>query len=373
MKKGAFDLEDLAEQLRQLQKLGGMSGMMGMLPGMGKIKKQLDGADLDNGVLKRQMAIISSMTPYEKRNPKVMNASRKKRVAAGSGTKVEEINRLLKMHLQMADMMKQMGQRQGHVRQDVRRQGRARCGRARKDAGRTGNDGSQCDLPPELHDMMAGGALPEMPKPPPALPGLGGASGLAACPALAACRASAAAIPRFPGIAGKEAMTCRSNSKPSDCASGNGAKMMSIRSLTSIAIRNRRRSMAAACHARDVWRRVATHHRPFPASRLRPLALEDKATREFAAMPACGFPMAGTMSRSAMASRRNSAAWASPTEAARRVRDHGFRELGLARLVSYINPINATSIRVAEKLGAAPDGEFIMHGKPHMIYRHIST
>ena len=113
MKKGSFDLEDLAEQLRQLQKLGGMSGMMGLLPGMGKIKKQLDGVDLDNGVLKRQMAIISSMTASEKRNPKVMNASRKKRVAAGSGTKVEEINRLLKMHLQMADMMKQMGRGKG--------------------------------------------------------------------------------------------------------------------------------------------------------------------------------------------------------------------------------------------------------------------
>src|SRR5437868_6374366 len=113
MKKGAFDLEDLAEQLNQLQKLGGMSGMMGLLPGMGKIKKQLEGVDLDNSVLKRQMAIIGSMTKFEKRNPKVMNASRKKRVASGSGTKVEEINRLLKMHLQMADMMKKMGQGKG--------------------------------------------------------------------------------------------------------------------------------------------------------------------------------------------------------------------------------------------------------------------
>ncbi len=115
---------------KQLQKMGGMAGMMNMLPGMGKIKKQLDGADLDNGVLKRQMAIISSMTPYEKRNPKVMNASRKKRVAAGSGTKVEEINRLLKMHLQMADHDEADGPGQGHARQAVGRQGCARCGRA---------------------------------------------------------------------------------------------------------------------------------------------------------------------------------------------------------------------------------------------------
>ena len=113
MKKGAFDLDDLADQLKQLQKLGGMGGVMNMLPGMGKIKKQMEGLDLDNKVLKRQMAIIGSMTPYERRNPKVMDAKRKKRVAAGSGTKVEEINRLLKMHLQMAGMMKQMGQGKG--------------------------------------------------------------------------------------------------------------------------------------------------------------------------------------------------------------------------------------------------------------------
>ncbi len=113
MRKGAFDLEDLAAQLQQLKSLGGMGGMMNMLPGMGKIKKQLAGVDLDNGVLKRQMAIISSMTVQEKRNPKIMNANRKKRVAKGSGTKVEEINRLLKMHLQMADVMKQMGQGKG--------------------------------------------------------------------------------------------------------------------------------------------------------------------------------------------------------------------------------------------------------------------
>jgi len=64
MKKGAFDLDDLADQLKQLQKMGGMAGMMNMLPGMGKIKKQMDGANLDNGILKRQVSIISSMTPY---------------------------------------------------------------------------------------------------------------------------------------------------------------------------------------------------------------------------------------------------------------------------------------------------------------------
>jgi signal recognition particle subunit SRP54 len=113
MKKGQFDLDDLADQLRQMQKLGGMSSILGMLPGIGKFKKQLEGADLDNKVVKRQLAIISSLTAFERRNPKVMNASRKRRVAKGSGTKVEEINRLLKMHLQMSDMMKKMNRNPG--------------------------------------------------------------------------------------------------------------------------------------------------------------------------------------------------------------------------------------------------------------------
>ena len=88
MRKGEFDLEDLADQLKQMQKLGGMGGMMGMLPGIGKIKKQMEGANLDDKVLKRQLAIISSMTPKERRNPKILDGKRKKRIAAGSGTKV---------------------------------------------------------------------------------------------------------------------------------------------------------------------------------------------------------------------------------------------------------------------------------------------
>jgi len=111
MKKGQFDLDDLAEQLQQMSKMGGMAGVLGMLPGMGKMKKQLDGAQLDDSIFKRQGAIISSMTKVERRNPKLLNASRKKRVAAGSGTSVQDINRLLKMHRQMADMMKQMGKK----------------------------------------------------------------------------------------------------------------------------------------------------------------------------------------------------------------------------------------------------------------------
>ena len=113
VKKGAFDLEDLAEQLTQMQKLGGMGGVLSMLPGIGKIKKQLDPANLDDSILKRQQAIIGSMTRAERKNPKLLNASRKKRVAAGSGTSVQDINRLVKMHRQMADMMKAMGKKRG--------------------------------------------------------------------------------------------------------------------------------------------------------------------------------------------------------------------------------------------------------------------
>jgi len=109
MRKGAFDLADLREQLGQMQSMGGMTGLMAMLPGIAKMKNQLAERNLDEKVLKRQMAIIDSMTPQERKNPDVLKASRKRRIAAGSGTKPEDINRLLKMHRTMADVMKAMG------------------------------------------------------------------------------------------------------------------------------------------------------------------------------------------------------------------------------------------------------------------------
>ena len=108
MQKGGFDLDDLAGQLKQIRKMGGMGGIMGMLPGISKVKKQLGEAKIDESMLKRQEAIISSMTKTEKRNPKVLDASRRRRIAAGSGTSVPEINRLLKQYQDMADMMKRM-------------------------------------------------------------------------------------------------------------------------------------------------------------------------------------------------------------------------------------------------------------------------
>src|SRR5215203_213825 len=108
MRKGQFDLNDLREQLTGMQQMGGMAGLMGMLPGVAKMKNQLAAANLDERVLKRQMAIIDSMTAKERKSPDVLKASRKKRIAAGSGTKVEDVNRMLKMHRSMADVMKAM-------------------------------------------------------------------------------------------------------------------------------------------------------------------------------------------------------------------------------------------------------------------------
>jgi signal recognition particle subunit SRP54 len=113
LKKGEFDLEDLAEQLRQMQKIGGMSGILGMMPGVGKMKKQLAAAGLDDSLVGRQLAIISSMTGQERRKPALMNASRRKRIAAGSGTDVSDVNKLLKMHRQMSDLMKKLGRGKG--------------------------------------------------------------------------------------------------------------------------------------------------------------------------------------------------------------------------------------------------------------------
>jgi signal recognition particle subunit SRP54 len=106
--KGQFDLEDLADQLRQLQKMGGMSGIMGMLPGVQKVKKQIAESGMGDKTFRRQEAIIGSMTPTERRKPEILAASRKRRIAAGAGVDVAEVNRLLKQHRQMADMFKSM-------------------------------------------------------------------------------------------------------------------------------------------------------------------------------------------------------------------------------------------------------------------------
>jgi signal recognition particle subunit SRP54 len=173
MRKGVFTLDDLAEQLGQMQRLGGMSSVMGMLPGIGKAKKQIDAMGLDDSVFKRQTAIISSMTKAERRSPDLLKASRKKRVAAGSGTRVEEVNKLLKMHRQMADMMKAMGKGKGMF---------ARMGDMMGLGGAMGGGMPQID-PAALERLAKSGGLPGgmpgglpggFPSGLPGLPGLGG-------------------------------------------------------------------------------------------------------------------------------------------------------------------------------------------------------
>ena len=106
--KGKFDLDDLSSQLSQMQKMGGMEGIMGLLPGVQKVKKQIAESGIDDSIFRRQQAIISSMTKEERKKPDILAASRKRRIAAGSGVDVAEVNRLLKQHRQMADMFKSM-------------------------------------------------------------------------------------------------------------------------------------------------------------------------------------------------------------------------------------------------------------------------
>ncbi|MFM7343981.1 MAG: signal recognition particle protein [Tagaea sp.] len=109
IKKGDFDFDDMLTQLRQVKKMGGLGGVMGMLPGVAKIKAQMKDANVDERVLKKQEAIICSMTKRERRDAKILDGKRKRRIAAGSGTSVEEVNRLVKQFMDMSRVMKQMG------------------------------------------------------------------------------------------------------------------------------------------------------------------------------------------------------------------------------------------------------------------------
>ena len=166
MRKGAFDLGDLREQLTQMQGMGGLGGLMSMLPGIGKMKNQLAAANIDESVIRRQIAIIDSMTPRERRNPDILKASRKKRIAAGSGTTPEAINKLLKMHRGMSDMMKMMGNaKRGPLAGLAQAMGM----------------GTGMPSPEQLAEMaknMPGGQLPPgMPTLPPNMPGLPGLGG----------------------------------------------------------------------------------------------------------------------------------------------------------------------------------------------------
>jgi signal recognition particle subunit SRP54 len=182
MRKGKFDLADMREQLMQMQNMGGLGGLMGMLPGVAKMKNQMATANLDDKVLKRQVAVIDSMTREERRNPDLLKNSRKKRISAGSGVKVEEINKLLKMHRNMADMMKAMSQgKRGPMAALGNMMGFGGGGgmpspEQMKELAEKMPGGMPGGLPKEFPGSLPGGGLPGLGKP--TLPGLGGFPGL---------------------------------------------------------------------------------------------------------------------------------------------------------------------------------------------------
>jgi len=168
--KGKFDLQDMADQFRQMRKMGGMEGLMGLLPGVQKIKKQLSEADMSDRMLKRQEAIIGSMTPLERRKPDILAASRKRRIAAGAGVEVSEINRLLKSHRQMADAFKMMSRDGGKGFSRMA----GMLGMGGMGGGMPGGGGAPAGMAgPDLERLKALGAG-KLPSPGGGLPGLGG-------------------------------------------------------------------------------------------------------------------------------------------------------------------------------------------------------
>ena len=173
--KGQFDLDDLADQFAQMRRMGGMQGIMALLPGVQKVKKQLEENDVSDRMLKRQEAIISSMTKAERRKPDLLNASRKRRVAAGAGVDVAAVNRLLKQHRQMQDAFKAMSKNGGKgMMQMARMMGAPGMGGAGM-AGMGGMGGA--DL--ARLKALGGGKLAQPEpnaSPPSGLPGLGGST-----------------------------------------------------------------------------------------------------------------------------------------------------------------------------------------------------
>ena len=165
--KGQFNMNDLKMQLEQMIKMGGMEGMMSMLPGAQKMSRQMGDAGMDDKVLSQQIALINSMTKKERANPQILQASRKKRIAAGSGMEVSDLNKLLKMQRQMSDVMKKMGKmgKGGMLKQAMK--------------GMFGKDG----VPPEMAGQMDPKAIEAAARQmgkgmPGGLPGLGGGGGL---------------------------------------------------------------------------------------------------------------------------------------------------------------------------------------------------
>jgi signal recognition particle subunit SRP54 len=171
--------------------MGGISGLMGMMPGIAKMKNQIANAGIDDKIIKRQVAVIDSMTRQERKNPDILKASRKKRIAAGAGLEVQEVNKLLKMHRNMADMMKAMGSGKRGPMAGI--------------AQAMGFGGGGMPSPEQLkalQEKMPGGGMPALPKDLPGglrgglpnLPGLTGLSGKPNLPGLGG----------FPGLGKKK-------------------------------------------------------------------------------------------------------------------------------------------------------------------------
>jgi signal recognition particle subunit SRP54 len=170
--KGQFDLDMLSDQLSQMQKMGGMEGLMGMLPGVQKMKGQIAEAGLNDKSIKRQQAIISSMTKLERKKPDILAASRKRRIAAGAGVDVAEINRLLKQHRQMADAFKMMSKGGGKgFAKMAGMLGGGGMDRLKTLGGGKMPEADPAELEKQLKGLpgLGGGSLPNMP----GLPGLG--------------------------------------------------------------------------------------------------------------------------------------------------------------------------------------------------------
>ena len=169
--KGQFDLDDLAAQLQQMKRMGGLQGIMGLLPGVAKMKSQMAASGVDDRMIARQEAILSSMTKAERKKPDLLNASRKRRIAAGSGVDVADINRLLKQHRQMADAVKAMSKNGGKgFGQMAKMLGG---GGGNLDLGKIAQmTGQPQPSPEQLEQMQA--QLKNMPGGLPKLPGLGG-------------------------------------------------------------------------------------------------------------------------------------------------------------------------------------------------------
>jgi len=172
MAKGQFDLDDLAGQLKQMQRMGGLGGMMELMPGVKNAKAQMAAAGVDDRMLKRQEAIIYSMTPKERRKPELLQASRKRRIAAGAGVDVAEVNKVLKMHRNMADMMKRLGK--GGLKNLAGMMGNI--GGPGGMGGPGGGGPSQAQLN-ALKNLGAGPGAPKLPGLGGGLPGLGGKPG----------------------------------------------------------------------------------------------------------------------------------------------------------------------------------------------------